>query len=419
MQNEDYLFGFWEKGPGFSEGFSDFPRALNGKSISAGLVAAIFGCTGPALVTISSAQAAGFTMEQTVSWLFGIYVFGGLISIVMASYYKMPIVGAYSIPGAAMMATGLLGFTFNEAVFAFLVAALIVGILGVTGLVGKIMQILPMPIVMGMIVGVMLRFGIGIVNSVVSAPVIAGSTVLAFFIMPKLVKAKVPPVVWGLAAGVIAVVVTGGFTGDGQAVQYIPPQLVMPHVNVATILSVSVPLAMLVIGAENAQAYGVLKSQGYKTPINAMSFISGAICVGANIFGGHNANIAGPMTAICSSTEGGDDVKDRYSAAIVCGIAFAVFGIFASFAIAFIGLVPGALVSTLAGLAMINVLINSLTAAFKTGRCKMGAFVSFIIGASGITVFSIGAAFWALLIGLAVTVFFESEDFKAYREGEA
>jgi len=403
----------WEKGPGFKSGLKDLGKNINTKTITAGIIAAIFGCTGPALVVINAATEVGYTKEQIVSWLFGIYVFGGAISIIMALYYKMPIVGAFTIPGASMLATSLVGFTFNEAAFAFIIAGLIVLFLGITGLISKVMNLLPLPIVMGMIVGAMFRFGTGIITSSVSSPLVAGLAVLAFFIVPKFIK-KAPPILCSLIVGVVAAIATGAFNGDIGTIGYIPPQIVMPSPNFATVLSVAVPLAALVIGAENAQAVGVLYAQGYKPPINAMTVISGIGGMAAGCVGAHNANIAGPMTAICSSSEAGEDLKGRYAASIVNGICFIIFGLLGSFTMAFISMIPSELVNVLAGLAMINVLLNSLTDAFGSERCRIGAFFALIIAASGISILSIGSAFWALVGGVLISILMERDDFNYY-----
>lgn len=409
-------FPFWEKGPGFKAGLKDLGKSLNGKTITAGVIAAIFGVTGPCLVTINAATEVGYTTPQIISWLFGIYVFGGAISLIMALYFKQPIVGAFSIPGATMMATSLMGFTFNEAAFAFIMAGVIVLVLGLTGLIGKVMRFLPLPVVMGMIVGCMLRFGTGIITNAVGSPIIAGSAIAAFFIIPKLIK-KAPPVLCALVVGVIAAIATGSFSGDVGALSYTPPQFVVPHANFATILSVSVPLAALVIGAENAQAIGVLYAQGYKPPINAMTVISGLGGIAAGCVGAHNANVAGPMTAICASAEAGENKDGRFAASFVNGLCFIIFGLLGSFTMAFIGMVPSALVNTLAGLAMVNVLINSLQEAFGSGRCKLGAFFALVIGASGISLLSIGSAFWALVGGVVVSLIMEKKDFDYYLKG--
>jgi benzoate membrane transport protein len=404
------MVNLFEKGPGFKSGIEDFGRYTTTKSITVGFIAAIFGCSGPALVTISAATNAGYTTEQISSWLFGIYVFGGLISIIMGLYYKMPIVGAYSIPGASMLGTALVGFNFNEAAASFIIAGIIVLLLGITGLIGKVMRWLPLPIVMGMIAGVMLRFGTNIIVSTKDSPIIGAAALIGFFIVPKIIK-KFPPVLAALICGVIALLITGGFNMEATTVQYIPPQIIAPQFNVATILSVSVPLAALVVGAENAQAIGVLIAQGYKPPINVMTVISGFGGIASGLVGAHNANIAGPMTAICSSAEAGDDKQGRYTAAVWNGIFFGAFGLISSFAITFIKAVPAALINILAGLAMINVLLNAFQEGFGTMRFKVGAFFALIIGASGISILSIGSAFWALVGGVVISLICENNDF--------
>lgn len=401
-----------ENGPGFKSGLQDLKNHLNSKTITAGFVAAVFGCTGPALVTIKASTSAGYTTEQTVSWIFGIYVFGGLISLIMALYYKQPIVGAFSIPGASMLATALVGFTFNEAAGAFMMAGAIVLLLGLSGLIGKVMKFLPLPIVMGMIGGVMLRFGTGIVTSTVALPVVCGAAIIGFFLTPMLGK-KVSPILGAMLFAIIAIMLTGGIDTTGLDLKYIAPQLVVPKFNVATILSVSIPLAALVVGAENAQAIGVLYGQGYKPPVNAMTIISGIGGMFSGLVGAHNANIAGPMTAICSSEEAGIDKDGRYAASVANGIFFMSFGLVASFAISVIKIIPAPLVSVLAGLAMISVLIGSFKDGFGTGKYKTGAFAALIVGLSGVTFFSIGAAFWALVVGIVVSLLADKHDFES------
>ena len=119
-------FRLFEKGPGFRSGARDLLKYTNGATLSSAIISTIFGCTGPCLVTIAAAQAAGFTNEETVSWIFGIYVFGGLLGMILALYYKLPISGAFSIPGATLMGTALAGYSFQEAAGAFVLAGIIV-----------------------------------------------------------------------------------------------------------------------------------------------------------------------------------------------------------------------------------------------------------------------------------------------------
>lgn len=396
-----------EPAPGFASGLRDLPKHLTVKSFSAGLVAAIFGCSGPALIVIGAANDGGLTNGQTVAWLFAIYFLGGLISLFLALRYKQPVTGAYSIPGAALVAGSLATFSFDQAVGAFILAGVIVFVLGISGLIGKVMRWIPMPIVMAMIAGALMRFATGAVGSLGTAPLIAGAAIIAFFVSMRLTK-TIPPVLAALVAGLVAAFATGSVGGAATEIAFVLPEFTAPTFTIDAFLAIAVPLALLVIGAENAQATGVLMAEGYKPPINMMTVISGVGGVAAGLLGGHNANIAGPMTAICSSEQAGDDKDGRYAATVVNGILFGSFGIVAGAAVPIVMSLPGALIGTVAGLAMIGVLLAALQNAF--GRSlgnQTGAFVALAVSLSNITLLGISAPFWALVAGVVVSAVVE------------
>jgi benzoate membrane transport protein len=64
---------------------------------------------------------------------------------------------------------------------------------------------------------------------------------------------------------------------------------------------------------------------------------------------------------------------------------------------------------------MIGVLTNAFETAFS-GKFKLGAFFALIIAASGITIFKIGAPFWALTIGVIISLIMEKEDFESNKK---
>jgi len=396
--------GIIERAPGFREGLRDLPGALNLSSISAGTVAAIFGCSGPALIVIGAAAAGKLTSGQTVAWLLAIYGLGGLISLIMALRYKMPINGAYSIPGAAIMTAAFASFSFPEVVGAFIMSGVIVLLLGLTGVIGRVMRWLPMPIVMAMIAGAMIRFGVGAVNSVSAAPLIAGSAAIAFFVTMRFAK-RFPPVLAALLVGLIAAIATGSIQTATVNIDFVAPEFTTPVFTLAAFFGVAVPLAALVIGAENAQAIGVLMAEGYKPPSNAMTVISGIGGIVAGFLGGHNANIAGPMTAICSSEQAGEDRSKRYGASVVNGVLFGAFGLLAGVAVPFVLALPKPLISVVAGLAMIGVLLSALQHGFSRHQgSQTGAFVALVVAMSSIKLFGISAPFWALVAGVVVSI---------------
>ena len=407
-----------EPAPGFAKGLRELPRHLNIATIGAGVVAAIFGCTGPALIIINGAAESGLSMLETVSWIFGCYVFGGLISLVMALRYQQPLVGAYSIPGAVLVVAAFADYSLPQMAGAYLVAGLLVLVIGVTGVVRRVATWFPFPIVMAMIAGALLRFGVGIVDAVGAAPIVAGAAVVGFIIF-SVVLPRVPGVIGALLAGGIAAVLTNSVTSPEGSMGFVMPQFVVPQFDVGAMLAVALPLALLVIGAENAQAMGVMMAEKYRPPFNAMTVVSGIGGMVAALFGAHNANIAGPMTAICSSEQAGEDRSGRYAASVVNGILFGAFGLFAGFAVATVTMLPSSLVGMLAGLAMIGVLLSAFQGAFGQKRFQTGAFFAFVVAVSGINVASISAPFWSLVIGLLVSLILDRKDFRARRDEEA
>lgn len=392
-----------------------FTKHLNINTVSAGTLAAIFGCTGPALIIIGGAADGGLTHAQTISWLFAVYFFGGLLGIYLTLKYRQPIAGAYSIPGAVLVAGALSQFSLNEMAGAYFVAGVIVLLLGITRTIGKIMNWIPVPIVMGMIVGAMIRFGTGMITSIEKAPLIAGVAVLVYLLSVRFIKV-IPPILTSFIVSVILVVIMNEFQIQDQQSSFILPQILIPSFSLEAIVSVSIPLAFLVIGAENAQATGVLMAQGYKPPVNVMTIISGIGGMVTSFFGGHNANIAGPMTAICASEEAGKNKEGRYASVVVNGILFSLFGLLAGIVVPFVTALPSVLVGTIAGLAMISVLVNSLQSAFSETKFQVGAFFALIIGMSDISFFNISSPFWALVGGVLVSLLIEPHHFQKEHE---
>ena len=178
--------------------------------------------------------------------------------------------------------------------------------------------------------------------------------VLAVFLLFPLITKKLPAVLPALIAGLIVAGIRGDFAFQASDYGFTILQFTVPKFNAGTILSLSVPLAVLVIGAENAQAIGVLKGQKYNVPINAMTIWSGIGGMLTAFFGGHNANIAGPMTAIIADPSTGDPEK-RYPGAVLNGAGLIIFGIFTSYALGIVSGLPATLISVLAGLALIIV----------------------------------------------------------------
>ena len=271
------------------------------------------------------------------------------------------------------------------------------------------MKWIPIPIVMGMIVGVMIRFATEMITSITLSPLLAGSAILVFLLSTRFLK-KVPPVLSALIVAVVLAVFTNSFQIQNVQDSFVIPQLIMPAFSLDAIVSIGIPLALLIICTENAQATGVLMAQGYKPPNSAMAIYGSSVGLIASLFGAHAINIAGPMTAICSAKEVGKK-ESRYAASVANGFFFSIFGLFAALVVPFVIAMPSVIVTVIAGLAMLGVLINSLKTAFSDSKFQMGAFFALIIGMSGVNFFNISAPLWAIIGSLFVSFLIEKDHF--------
>lgn len=411
------------------QGIKDLPKHLNRDTISSGIVAGIFGwCT--ALILYANGNASGWSPQETASWIFACWVFGPILGVLLSLKYKQPIPGAWSISGAAVVVSGAgAGYSLQQLCTGFLLAGILVFILGLSGMVSKVMKILPMPIVMGMTAGCLFKFVTNIVDytfdwsSNLSEPnygqylLIAFLALAGWLIVTKF-KAKLkilPPILAAFAIVLLCVFSFGLYDPSAlTGIQFVGPKFIgYSFENIGGVfISVSLPLAILVVGAENAQATGVLKSQGYNAPVRDMTIWSGLGGMVTSLFGGHNANIAGPMTAIVASEESGHNKESRYAAAVVCGVWCSIIGIFASILVPFLGTMPLKLIYFVAGIAMIGVILSSIQTAFKANQFQISAFFAFFIALAQKSYLGIGSAFWALLIGVIVAAVLETEDLK-------
>ncbi|RBI59664.1 benzoate transporter [halophilic archaeon] len=403
-----------ESGPGFRSGIEDLGKYLDLNKAGSGLTAAIFGCTGPALIILQAAKKGGLTNSQAISWLFGIYVLGGVLTLTMALYYKQPIMGAWTIPGAVMVGLVLSNFNLAQAAGAYFVSGLLVLLVGISGTFRQIVDYLPKPIVMGMIAGVLIGFTIDIINSVTEAPFIAGLGFVGYLVCYRYLP-KIPGIIGAIVIGTIAAVWKGATAFSEVSIHLAQPVIVVPIFSIESIITIALPLTIMVIGAENMQAIGVLQAEEYDPPINSMLIFSGIGGIVASFVGGHNANIAGPMTAVTSSEESGYPKEGRYVASVIGGLLFGGFGFIAAAATSIVDAIPGSLISVLAGVAMISVLISAFEESWvESDQYRYGTFFALIIGLAGVSLFDIGTPFWSLIGGVAISLIVEPYDWEFF-----
>src|SRR5262249_47047645 len=125
-----------------------------------GLVGFLFAASGPLAIILATGTRGGLSEAQLASWVFGSLFLNGVISVTYSLGYRQPLVFFWTIPGTVLIAPALGHLSFAEVVGAYIVTGAVMIALGALGLVRRAMAAVPMPIVMGMVAGVFLQFGL-------------------------------------------------------------------------------------------------------------------------------------------------------------------------------------------------------------------------------------------------------------------
>jgi benzoate membrane transport protein len=400
------------------------PMTLPGQALSdfggeyavSAFVAFIFAASGPVAIILSVGTRGGLSETDLASWIFGAFFINGLISIVFCWLYRQPLAFFWTIPGTVLVGPALGHLSFPEVIGAFLVTGLLMLVLGLSGWVRRCMEAVPMPIVMGMVAGVFLRFGLDLVFAIrdnfwIAAPMTAAF--LALSALPRLGR-LMPPLIGALIIGAIAVVILGTLNPmDAEFLVLARPNLYAPAFSLNAMVELVVPLAITVLVVQNGQGFAVLKAVGHQPPINAITVACGVGSMLAAFVGTVSTCLTGPVNAIIS---GSGQQERHYTAGLLVGILALVFGLMSPVFTHLMLATPPAFIATLAGLAMLRVLQTAFSVAFK-GRFTFGALLTFIVTVANVAIFNIGAPFWGLVFGFALSWLLERKDFHSAKPG--
>ena len=375
------------------------------------LIGFIFAATGPVAVILAVGTRGGLSPQELASWVFGVFFVNGLVSMLMSWRYTTPLAFGWTIPGTVLVGPALQHLTFPEVIGAFYVTSALVLVLGLSGWVKRLMAALPMPIVMGMVAGVFLRFGLDIVRALQSDVAIAAPMVAVFLLLSARADwgKRLPPVIGALLVGALAVSVSGRL--DASAVGQLSlaqPVIQAPVWSFAAMLELVVPLAITVLVVQNGQGVAVLKNAGHEPPVNAIAVACGVGAAVSAVFGAVSTCLTGPTNGLLTSS---GDKHRHYIGALLFGVLALLFGLMAP---TFTGLMlaaPKEFIMVLGGLAMLRVLQGAFVASFGAGKFSLGALVSLLVTVADIGLFNIGAAFWGLVVGFAVSWWMERGDF--------
>lgn len=387
------------------------PTGLDRHLVSNAITGFLFGVTGPLAILLTVGQAGGLSEADLASWIFGSYGLSGVLTLYFCWRYRQPLAMAWTIPGALLLPAAFGHLSFAEVIGAYWVTGLLIVVLGWSGLVSWVMQRIPMPIVMGMVAGVFLPLGIKVVTAFTDNGLLA-SVSLAAFVLFSAVPAlgqRLPAILAAVLAGGIAAWLTGAIAPLSEtATVLVRPNLYMPVFSPTAMLELVIPLAVTVLGIQNAQGFAVLRQAEHAPPIKAITVGSGLGTMLFALVGSVPACLTGPTNALLVAS---GERRRHWIGGIFFACAMIAFGLFAPVATSFALALPLSLVALIGGLAMIRVLQGAFQSAFR-GECPLGAMVAFVVSTAGVPIFSIGAPFWGLVFAFITSWLLERQSLR-------
>ncbi|EFV85803.1 benzoate membrane transporter [Achromobacter xylosoxidans C54] len=380
-------------------------RDLSASAIAAGLVAVLVSFGGTAVLMVQAGHAAGLDAARIGSWIGSLSLVLGLGGAAYSLRTGLPIVMAWSTPGAALLVTALAGVPFPEAIGAFVLAAALTLACGLFGWIDPILRRIPGEVAAAMLAGVLLNFGMGIFTNVGKQPALVLAMCAAYLVCrrwaPRYAVLVVMAVAVAMAAGLGLIQVD---QLDWHLTEFV---WTTPVFSMQAAVSLGVPLFVVAMASQNLPGLAILQAAGYRPPASRLVAATGLLGLLAAPFGAHSVTLGAISAAICTGPEAHAEPSRRYIAAATYGVSYFALSIVAGAVAVFFQALPAALLAALAGLALLGTIMGGMAAAMANPQRREAALITLLATASGFSFWGIGSAFWGLVAGLLAHTVFE------------
>ncbi|TDO96861.1 benzoate/H(+) symporter BenE family transporter [Marinomonas balearica] len=367
-------------------------------AVLAGFIAVLVGFSSSVAIVFQAADALSLNESTKISWIIALGIGMATTCFFLSWYFKAPIVTAWSTPGAALLATSLDGANYAEAIGAFIFSALLMILVGVTGVFNRLVKLIPLPIACAMLAGILFQFGLSIFTSLQSQTFMVGAMFLGYLFSKKMNPRYAILIV--LFIGLIFVLFQKGSVFEGLSFEVGALEWVMPKWNLGVILGVGLPLFIVTMSSQNIPGAAVLKVNGYNVPASGLVGWTGVASLLLAPFGGYAINLAAITAAICAGDESHPNPGKRYIAGMSAGIFYLLAALGGASIVALFANLPHEMVATLAGLALLGTIGSNIKTALETDEMREAALVTFLTTASGMSLFGVASAFWGIVLGV-------------------
>lgn len=371
-------------------------------NITAGFVAVLVGFTSSGVIVFQAATMAGASPAEISSWLFALGMSLALTCAGLSFYYRMPILTGWSTPGAALLVTSLSGVSMPEAVGAFVFAAFLTLVMGVTGWFEKIMAHVPRALTSAMLAGILLHFGLNVFVAMQNQLTLVATMLVTYLVGKRFYPRYV--ILWVLVIGILCASMQGLFHLDNVHLTFSAPIFTRPVFSFSALMSVAIPLFIVTMTSQNIPGIAVIQTSGYQPPISTLISWTGFATLIFAPFGCYSISLAAITAAICTGEEADADPSMRYKATLIAGFCWLLIAVFGATVVALFFAFPRELVLAIAGIALLSSIGSSLKVALDEDTLREPAMITILVSASGFSLLGIGAAFWGLIAGIVASM---------------
>ncbi|CAG68304.1 benzoate membrane transport protein MFS superfamily) [Acinetobacter baylyi ADP1] len=364
----------------------------------AGFLAVLISYSGPLIIFFQAAQKAHVSTEMMISWIWAISIGAAVTGIFLSIRFKTPVVTAWSAPGTALLVTLFPNISLNEAVAAYITAAIVIFLVGITGYFDKLLKWIPQGIAAGMMAGILFQFGLGLFLATDTLPLIVFSMLLCYLISRRFSPRYC--MLWVLICGVAFSFFLGKMNPVPLDFQIARPQFIAPEWSWFSTLNLALPLILVSLTGQFLPGMAILKLSGYNTPAKPIIAAASLASLFAAFAGGITIVLASITATLCMGKDAHELKDKRYIAGIANGLFYVLGGVFAGSIVALFSLLPKELVAALAGLALLGAIASNIKIAMQEDQQRDPALITFLATVSGMHFLGLSSVFWGMCIGM-------------------
>ncbi len=370
--------------------------------VSSALVGVLVGFGGSVAIVLAAAQGVGATPGQSASWITALCITMGVTSPLLSYLHRMPIVTAWSTPGAALIGATAIGgvptIGIEAAVGAFLLAAGLILLCAIVKPLAAAMARIPTPVAAAMLAGVLIGFVTDMFDLASTDPELV-LPLVAVFLAVRMASAT-----WAVIAVLVTGIIWAAFLGriepmeTGLALSSL--EIVTPTFDPTVLLGLGLPLFLVSMASQNLPGFAVLKAAGYEPPTGSALTITGLASALSAPFGAHTTTMAAITASLCTGPDTHPDPAQRWKSGLFYGLFYLILAAVGVTVVAGFAALPTAIIATVAGLALIGPLTGALSTGLSTEETRFPAVLTLTATASGLSLFGVGSAFWGLALGM-------------------